>query len=225
MMALPALPLPSAQISAAIAEIGGALGIDILNPKSTDWMFYATGAVYADGSRSSPLIVPDTVLSFEYRGESRVSDYPIEKGSFASYNKVTTPYDIQLVMVCAGGRIQSKIQDGAQKLGLNLGPKYMQKQDFIAVLDYMLKKTILVDIVTPDKTYESSSLVNYDYKRETKNGATLLIVAARFREIRVVKAESYTNSASPSAADPVSNGTVNPGYSLTVTVGGDAEFQ
>lgn len=198
------------QALAAIAEVTGALGIDVLNPLATDWM------IVSDGSMA-PVIVPDTVPRFEYRGESRVSDYPVEQGAFASYNKVAQPFDIRMMMVCSGLNF---VQSGIQAIGLNLGPKYMQKTDFIDTLDYMLATTDLFTIVTPDKTYPSVNMVHYDYKRETKNGATMLIVDAWFQEIRVTGSATYSSSvASPSAADPVSVGTVHAGDLVSVEGG------
>lgn len=202
--------MANAQALAAIAEVAGALGIDVLNPLATDWM------IVSDGSMQ-PVIVPDTVPRFEYRGESRVSDYPVEQGAFASYNKVSQPFDIRMMMVCSGLNF---VQSGIQAIGLNLGPKYMQKADFIDTLDYMLSTTDLFTIVTPDKIYPSVNMVHYDYKRETKNGATMLIVEAWFQEIRVTASAAYSSSvASPSAADPVSVGTVHTGDLVSVEGG------
>jgi hypothetical protein len=202
-------------ILAGIAEVGNILGIDILNPLASDWMIL-------DAHSSAAIIVPDTVPRFEFRGERRVSDYPVEKGAFASYNKVQQPYEIRMVMVCSG---LNYVQSAVNAIGLDIGKDYMRKSDFIDTLDYMLNTTDLFTIVTPDKTYENANVEHYDYKRETHNGATMLIVEVWLREIRIAASAAYTNSNSPSAADPVSLGTVHPGDTVTVSFPNQSPIQ
>lgn len=198
--------MPSSQLLAGIAEFGDLLGIDILNPLASDWMI-------ADAQTSAKIIVPDTVPKFEFRGDRRISDYPVEQGAFASYNKVAKPFEIRMTMVCGG---LNYAQSAINSLGLNIGNGFMQKSDFIDTLDYMLDTTDLFTIVTPDKAYENANLEHYDYKRETRNGATMLIIEAWFREIRVTASAAYTNTNSPSAADTVNLGTVHPGDKIDV---------
>ena len=190
--------MSSSALLAGLAEIGDVLGIDVLNPLTSDWHIVANGS-------SALVINPDTVSRFEYRGETRISDYPVEQGAFASYNRVLTPFDIRMTMVCSGLNL---VQQGIRAIGLDIGQQPMQKADFLDTLDYMRETTDLFDIVTPDRVYESVSLTHYDYRRETTNGATMLIVEAWFQEIRVTGSASYTSSNSPSAATPVSNGSV-----------------
>ena len=49
-----------------------------------------------------PVIVGDSCLLVDYRKEFRISDYPIEQGDFASYNKVETPYDFKMTFTKGG---------------------------------------------------------------------------------------------------------------------------
>lgn len=204
--------MPNPSGLAVLAELGDLVGIDLLNPLSTDWKIL-------DANTSAPVIVPDTVPRFEYRGEARVSDYPVEQGAFASYNKVQVPFDVRMTMVCSGSNFAQK---GAQALrnavGLSIGQNLMQRPDFLDTLDYMRLTTDLFVIVTPDKTYPNVNLEHFDYRRETTNGATMLIVEAWFREVRVSGAAKYTNdTAAPSGADPVGLGTVHPGDTVSVS--------
>lgn len=197
---------------AAIAELGDVLGIDLLNPLPSDWMI-------VNPSDGAPIIVPDTVPKFEFRGEARVSDYPVEQGAFASYNKVRQPFDIRMVMVCSG---LNYAQSAINAIGLNLGSKYMERADFLTTLDYMMETTDLFTIVTPDKAYANVNMEHFDYKRESRNGATMLIVEAWFREIRLTASATYSdsgqvNSESASAANPVSLGAVHAGDRIDVS--------
>jgi hypothetical protein len=180
-----------------LAELGDLVGVDILNPTAGDWMVLAS-----DGSR---VIVPDTVPKFEFRGDYRVSNYPVEQGAFASYNKVAEPFELRMTMVCGGLNF---VQSAAASLGLTLGQQYMQKGDFLSTLDYMLSSTDLFTVVTPDMTYQSLTLDHYDYRREASGGATLLTVEAWFKQVRVTASASYSNPKSPSAASPINAGTV-----------------
>lgn len=198
---------------AAVAEAGDLLGIDILNPLASDWGIH-------DSATGELVIQPDTVPRFEFRGDRRISDYPVEQGAFASYNKVATPYEIRMTMVCSGGLVRQAESFIQSALGIDSG--FMQKSNFIDRLDEMLNTTKIFSIVTPDITYFGANLEHYDYKRETRDGATMLKVEAWFREVRVTASATYSdggpvNSNSPSAADPVSLGTVHPGDSVTVS--------
>lgn len=197
--------MPSTQLIAGIVEAANTLGLDLLNPLDSDWMIL--------DDTGSPVIIPDTVPRFEYRGEARVSNYPIEKGAFETYNKVQDPFDIRMMMVCAGLNYAQNI---IQSIGLNLGQQNMQRSAFLDTLDYMKQTTDLFTIVTPDKTYENVNMVHFDFRRETTNGATMLLVEAWFEEIRVQASATYTQTASPSAADPVDLGTVHSGDAIAV---------
>ena len=188
---------------AVFAELGDLLGVDILNPLSSDWMILAN-----DGSLA---IKPDTVPKFEYRNEQRVADYPMEQGAFASYNKVATPYQIRMQMVCAGiNYAQSAAQAVKSALSIDIGNNYATRPDFLDTLDYMLATTDLFTIVTPDATYKNATLEHYDYRKESNNGAVMLIVEAWFREVRLTAGSTYSSSSglpsvtsnSPSAANP-----------------------
>lgn len=215
--------MPSASGLAVLGELGELAGIDILNPDPSDWAIMFNGYTK---------ISPDTVLKFEYRNESRVSDYPVEQGAFASYNKVATPFEIRMTMVCAGpGYVQNVISkvlgDNLPGIGTN---NNMQRKDFLASLQEMLANSSeLYTIVTPDMVYNNAMLDHYDYRKEANNGAIMIIAEAWFREIRVTASATYSNSGqpnvdsnSPSAADPVSAGKVSPGViDIAPTLGPD----
>jgi hypothetical protein len=133
----------------------------------------------------NPVITPDSVVSFEYRGDAKVCNYPVEQGSFSSYNKIAVPFDIRTVMTCGG--------NGA-----------MTRDQFITTLEAMKVSTDLYNFVTPDFLYENVNLVHFDYRREARRGVTLLSVEAWFEEIRESAAAIYSNPSqtTPSQANP-----------------------
>lgn len=189
-----------------------ALGLNLLGSPNTHYAIVTTGS-------SNPVVTPDTVESFSWKGEHRISTYPVEQGAFASYNKVATPFDLRMTLVCGG---RNFYQNATQKLDeyLNglLGTSFgqpMAREDFIQALEDMLASTDLFDVVTPDKTYERLNLVHFDYVKRAKDGAVMVIADCGFEEVRESVSAIYTStgqpnvsSNSPSAASPLNAGRV-----------------
>lgn len=146
------------------------------------------------------VLFPDSFLGIEYKNGSRVSDYPVEKGAFASYNKVDTPWDIRIRMAI-GGSVEARAA-------------------FLATVETMLHSTTLYDIATPEIPFINGTLDNVDYRRDSKNGVSLLTVELMFTEVRETGGAQYSaadNGAAPipasqtqsvSGASPVSDGQV-----------------
>jgi hypothetical protein len=135
-----------------------------------------------------PVALADSVLSLDYRNSSRVSDYPVEQGAYASYNKVASPYEARLRMVRSGSEID--------------------RSDFIAALDAAANSLDLYTVVTPDAVYENANIESFDYRREASNGAYIVVAELRLREIREVASAAFSAPKSPSAADQQSQGQV-----------------
>jgi len=102
----------------------------------------------------------------EYSKETRVSDFPLERGSFASYNKVETPA-APVVTLCLTGSENDR-------------------RTFLEAIDEACKSTDLYSVVTPEMTYIDYAIERYNYQRRNNRGATLLIVEVTLKEIRQV---------------------------------------
>lgn len=126
-----------------------------------------------------PILDVDSVVMFDYRGEHHISNYPVEMGSFSSYNKVARPYDIRMAVACTGY--------GKQK-----------RDRFLQQLDLLQQTTELYDIATPDATYTNVNLTRYDYRRTSREGVTLLLVDLQWQEVRVMTNAVYKETAKPS---------------------------
>ena len=111
--------------------------------------------------------------SVDYSKETRVSDFPIEGGAFASYNKVEQPASPTVTLCLTGSE--------------------KNRRTFLEAIDKACKSTDLYSVVTPEVTYVNYSVERYDYSRRSSKGATLLIVDITLREIRQVSAQ-YTQS-------------------------------
>lgn len=109
----------------------------------------------------------------EYSKETRVSDFPLERGSFASYNKVEQPANPSVTLCLTGSE--------------------KNRRTFLEAIDKATKSTDLYSVVTPEVTYVNYSVERYSYSRRSSKGATLLIVDISLREIRQVSAQ-YTQS-------------------------------
>lgn len=133
------------------------------------------------------VLFPDSFLGIEFKNDERQSDYPVEGGGFQTYNKVDTPYDVRVKMAVGGDEIS--------------------RTEFLRQCDVMLHGIDLYTVITPEVSFATASLVNLMYKRETKNGATMLTVDLWFEEVRE-SATLLTAAAQPSGADAISDGTV-----------------
>lgn len=149
---------------------------------------------------------PDNITAFEFQREYRISDYPIEEGSFESFNKVTLPYDIRVVMT-KGGSLSDR-------------------KTFLDAVDAVVASLDLYTIVTPERAYVNANLVRQDYRREATSGVSLLMVELHAVEIRTKVSVQFSSSSTgpladarrilfgdahaPSGANPRVNGSVQP---------------
>ena len=141
--------------------------------------------IYADGS---PLIVADSLLDLSYRKDAKISTYPQQKGAFASYNKVQTPFDI--------------------RIKLTKGGTDADRKGFLESIDDAQKSFELYSIVMPELTYENVNITHYDYQRTSKNGLTLLTVEIWAEEIITTAEQATTKMKEPTSADPVDGGNI-----------------
>lgn len=155
------------------------------------------GIYKSDGKTKA--LEPDSFIGVQFKKDRRISDYPQEQGAFASYNKVTMPFDA-IVRVTCGGTLEKRSQ-------------------FISTLDTLSASLELLTLITPEVTYLSANIERYDYHRQLGNGAGYIIADVYFREIRVTAATNYTVSNSkanptqvqdPSAQASQNQGAVQP---------------
>lgn len=160
MFGLPEIPnwkgIPDAALDAGIS-FGGATLINKLF--GNYWGIFNQYGV--------PLLLADNVLSLQYQNTSRVVSAPIEKGTFASYNKVADPFKATVQL--------SKGSGGALERGA-----------FLAQLEILAKSTLKFIVITPEYVYKWANITGYDLVREARDGATLIKVNVHLEEIREV---------------------------------------
>ena len=116
-------------------------------------------------------------IDLDSRTESQVSEYPIEEGGFASYNKTESPRELRVTLGIQGDNTDLE-------------------QSLIRLEEYR-KKALLLIVSTPSRLYKSMTLESYSYKRTQDENAGKLIVELVLKEIREVKTRVMTTITKP----------------------------
>jgi hypothetical protein len=140
---------------------------------SNGWL----GKIGASLSNDLGLGTTTSTSSVDYSKEMKVSDFPIEKGSFASYNKVELPATPIVTLAFTG--------------------KEKERTIFLQDIDNACKSNFLYNVVTPEVTYKNYSIERYAYQRRHDRGATLLLVEISLKEIRQVSVQYIKTSKTP----------------------------
>ena len=106
--------------------------------------------------------------SVDFFKETRISDFPVEAGGFATYNKVETPASPTVTLCVTGSEAN--------------------RRSFLIAIDEACASVELYSVVTPEITYQGYSIERYNYQRRSSNGITLLTVEIVLKEIRQVAA-------------------------------------
>lgn len=126
----------------------------------------------------------------EITKDTKISDFPIENGGFASYNKVILP--VEPVVTLA---LQGTISERAA---------------FIGLIEAACNSTDLYNVVTPEVVYVNYCLERTNQVRRADRGASLMFIEISLKEIRQVSA-AFSNVQTPinapqnPAATPASN--------------------
>lgn len=148
-------------------------------------------------SNGNSVLSQDSVLELIRKSEYRVSDFPVQAGAFASYNKVKRPSEIQL-RVSKGGTVSDR------RVLLN------QIANLCASL-------AVYRVMMPEGYYQDMNPYRYEVSRRGPHGAYFLTeVDIYFIQIMQVTAQYTTTAvnttnASAASAQPVSNnGSISP---------------
>jgi hypothetical protein len=136
-----------------------------------------------------------STFALDFTQETRVSDFPVENGSFATYNKYVGP----------ATPVVTLILDGSQA----------DRTAFLNLINAACVGTDLYSVVTPEVTYYNYTIERYSYTRRASKGVTLLYVECHLKQVMQVQATLTTASpipapVNPAAAASVDNGNVAP---------------
>ena len=138
-----------------------------------------TWGIYTQGSNPSPVFDVDTCLSFKFGDTSKISDFPVEDGAFASYNKVLQAFQPKIKLLVGSSK------DGS-----------ISSQDRIqALLDKLyneVRSTNIYDLYMPEYYYEGVTVEKYDFTRTSSKGRGMLEVDITLMQVIQVSAQSTT---------------------------------
>ena len=132
----------------------------------------STGRWTLTNASGEAVVAFTSFLSLDLRNESRVVSGPVEEGSFATYNKVETPLEVDVSLGIQGddATLQSALDS----------------------LNALQAGTELVNLVTPNAEYQDLNLESFSYRRRREDGLGVLWVDLSLVGVKQVKA-AYTN--------------------------------
>lgn len=132
----------------------------------------------------------DSLIGIDATSESSVIDEPIEKGSFASYNKVTSPLQVRIVLGFNG-------DDAAFDIRLT------ELREIKANLD-------LISVIAGQTFYENMTIETLRYSRQSD--VVFYLVDITLTEVREVETQTTTTEYSqPKVKNSDSTATVDTG--------------
>jgi hypothetical protein len=190
---LPPLPASVNIIDTATLLVADAVSLFFGPSAGPQW------GIFLDGV---PVVVSDNVTAFSFKKSSRISKYPQAQGAFASYNKVTVPFE--------------------PKIRFSTGGSVADKANFIASIDAISGDLNLYTVITPEVSYPSCNVIDYDYDRAHGN-AGLLEIEVMLEQVVIAGSSTFSNTTSPTDAAQTNNGLVQPQATQTVlTINGQS---
>lgn len=144
-------------------------------------------------SSGNQVVQADSVISFEFEQDYRISDNPVEgtpgsgASGFETYNKVTEPFQTRITFA-KGGTIADR-------------------QVFLANVQSVANDLNVYSVITPEQTYPSCNITHWGYHRTADQGVTLMLVDVWLEEIIVLAGAAFTNTTDPSGSDSQNQGT------------------
>lgn len=124
-----------------------------------------------------PLTIPDSWLEINpLIAEYQVSDYPIEDGAFATYNKVRRPSLMGATMVKEGSDLERATWLEAIRQQLQSDP------------------TALYNIITPQGIFPNQTLVGLALQTRPDRGSNMLYLELKFSEVPQILTPSLLGS-------------------------------
>jgi len=142
--------------------------------------------IYAivDSETFEPLTVPDSWGEFTPVYDSQVSDYPVEKGAFAVYNKVRRPIGVTVTLVKTGSDVARFTWLAA-----------IQQSELQA-------PTRLFTLISPQSVYVDYTITGMSFETRQDRGSNMLYLTVRFMEIAQIPSsdDTKTNAQEPKSS-------------------------
>ena len=115
----------------------------------------------------------DSFIKSSVNSESKVTQMPVERGSFVDYNIVKTPLNMTVTLVKSGSSDELS--------------------EYVNTLLELVDSTKLVTVITPEKEYNNMKIVKVNFDRSTDKGVNIILAECNFLEIRQVQSK-YGNA-------------------------------
>lgn len=134
--------------------------------------------IYAilDSDSFVPLTVPDSWGEFAPRYESQISDYPVEQGAFAAYNKVRRPTGVTVTLVKTGS-------DVARFLWLSA----IEQSE-------LQSPNRLFTLISPQAIYVGYTIVGMSYETRQDRGSNMLHLTLQFSQVPQIASSDASKS-------------------------------
>lgn len=182
-----------------------------------------------------------STIEFDFDQEWTIGDYPVEQGSFQSYDKVQLPFECRVRMACGGPTSQraaflnsifsisggsplgstSLISSALSAIGgaVGLGSIGSLGSSLTSGILGGILTPPLFTIVTPEGSYNSMSARRVQFSRKSYEGATLIVADVVFMQIRQVQSTSFNSPINPTNSLQQASGTVQPQSSASFPSG------
>lgn len=178
---------------AQLTQIAGGVG-NLKNYFFGQWTI--VDATIGSNNYLKTICVFDSFIDFSFNKKNSVLEYPIEGGSFSTYNKQTQPFNIRATLAKSG-------------LSFNY-----QKQAFIEALQKYADEALLVNVITPHATFTNCTLGGIDFENAPEENPNMLIVGLEIKEVRfqqsVTGSRIIQSPRNSNAAPVVNNGNSAP---------------
>lgn len=147
---------------------------------SSEWGIYTTDGLLA--------IECDSIVSVSYRGEQVLPDFPLEQGSFETYDKVERPFVTPIRVTRGGAKGDRAI--------------------FLQSVKEKLSARTIYNVVTPEAIYKNVTFVGLSIDRSQESGAGLIVADIQLQEVRQTVNVAFTKTKDPASAAPYNQGAV-----------------
>lgn len=166
---LPALPAGVDVFSDAVLLVADAISLPLgIEPQ---WGIF--------DSSGNPVVIADNVVSFEYKQDFAISNYPVEQGQFSSYNKTQRPFQVRF-------RFSS-------------GGSLADREALLNSVQAIIGDTNLYTAASPEAIYSNVNATHQEYRRTASNGAGLISIDVWFEQVRST-AQAGTSNTSTSGS-------------------------
>ena len=149
-----------------------------------------------------PVVIADSVVSFDFKQDWSLPTYPLEKGAFETYNKVETPFGVRLRFATGGSDAD--------------------REAMLSSLEAASASMDLFDAVTPEKIYSNVNINHQDFRRNAYRGNGLITIDVWCTEIRNNATAQFTSpdsagtSSAPAGASSTTEISVRPGWTTKI---------